>query len=1266
MRITAPLAVLLVATLVACKADVPTNGVGGRSSQSGGPKAPAWKPDPDRPVLVPRLVAQLGHSTALTDGVVSPDGSLVLTAGLDGVAILWDVATGRELLRLVGHEGPVQALSFSPDGKQALTGGFDRSLRFWDVATGEEVRRIDSYTGFSEGEGGESSEASVTSLTYSPDGRRVLSTHERAKPILWDVETGEMARKFESFGDSVRFTTGGGLLALTHLPGETILSDLEQDVELRRFPGNFMAMEIAPDGKSVLGTIWEGEGTSVRILDTSTGQELSRFGDSENAGVERVAFSPNGKRALTVWGATPILWNTETGTEIQRFREAGVAEDFFGVSVARFSPDGSRILGVRDDKTARLWESSGDLVQSFSGDNEAVISTAFSRDGGSILIGHGSLHRFDNSGDEDPHPSENTAILWDTQRGAEAHRFPMGDALLWSTVLSSDGETLFSSSYQGPQLWDVSTGERIRLYETELNGAYVGGEVALFTGGDRQALVSGGVYTTLFDVDKEEPLRSLRSDDDRWGSNVRSLALSPDGNLLLVGGTEYYLKREPGQTENQTTGPAQIVSTDTWKVVHALKGEQGRVHATAFSLDGTRAATGCVYRTAVVWDVETGETLHTLRGHAGSVWSVAFSPDGSRLVTGGDDGLAVLWDVATGQELLRLEGHKESVNAVAFAPGGERVLTGSSDQTARLWDVETGRELARLISFRDGSWAVVDDQGRFDASNGGDVSGLHWVVGHETIELRQLKERYYEPGLLSKILGRTDEPLRDVQSLASRGVTLAPQVTILQEPDADDPTLRFRVSDRGGGIGRVAVFVNDKEIAADARPPGADPGASELEVQISLADNPVFVLGQENTVEVVPYNAEQYVAGRAIKVTVDKTSPSPSGTPQLWAVIAGVSEYQGEQLKLKYASKDAEVMADTLELAATRLLGSKDFVHITRLNDKALPATRENLDAALKELQKARWMDTVVIYLAGHALTFGGQDGDYYYLLQQAMSGDLTDPAVRESVALSSEDLKQLMTQLPARKQVLILDTCYSGQLIVDLTTERDVPSSQKRALERLKDQTGMFILAGSAADALSYEASPYGQGLLTYAMLLGMSEGVTPVVDADGLVDVFGLFRFAQERVPVFAKDIGGIQQPQLAMPRIGQSFALGRLLAEDRANIPVENPRPLVLRGSFELRDRPVDPLDLSQRMTHALRAHTVNLRSAHFVFVEAARAAGAYRVAGRYDVQGTAVTITAYLYRGSELVDEFGKSGTAGDLDTLAKAIVDHIEQLLASIQ
>ncbi len=93
----------------------------------------------------------------------------------------------------------------------------------------------------------------------------------------------------------------------------------------------------------------------------------------------------------------------------------------------------------------------------------------------------------------------------------------------------------------------------------------------------------------------------------------------------------------------------------------------------------------------------------------------------------------------------------------------------------------------------------------------------------------------------------------------------------------------------------------------------------------------------------------------------------------------------------------------------------------------------------------------------------------------------------RQNSTLSSEELVNLVKQVPALKQVLIIDACASGRIVDDLVAKRDAFSSTTiRAFDRMKDRTGMHIITGSAADAVSYEASRYGQGVLTYSLLEG------------------------------------------------------------------------------------------------------------------------------------------------------------------------------------
>src|SRR5262245_12673089 len=51
---------------------------------------------------------------------------------------IWDLATGKEIRRLRGHEGETTALTFSPDGRTLASGGEDWLVRIWELASGQE------------------------------------------------------------------------------------------------------------------------------------------------------------------------------------------------------------------------------------------------------------------------------------------------------------------------------------------------------------------------------------------------------------------------------------------------------------------------------------------------------------------------------------------------------------------------------------------------------------------------------------------------------------------------------------------------------------------------------------------------------------------------------------------------------------------------------------------------------------------------------------------------------------------------------------------------------------------------------------------------------------------------------------------------------------------------------------------------------------------------------------------------------------------------
>jgi hypothetical protein len=305
-----------------------------------------------------------------------------------------------------------------------------------------------------------------------------------------------------------------------------------------------------------------------------------------------------------------------------------------------------------------------------------------------------------------------------------------------------------------------------------------------------------------------------------------------------------------------------------------------------------------------------------------------------------------------------------------------------------------------------------------------------------------------------------------------------------------------------------------------------------------------------------------------------------------------VSKYVDDNLNLRYSAKDGVDFARALEIGAAKFLG-RDKVHIRLLvGDKTenktlftvpdaseLSPSKENFRKVFGEFAaKAKQNDILVVYLSGHGVALKQQGGDsYLYLIQEAYTTDnsaLAEEKIRTATTVSSEELVQWIKEIPASKKALVLDTCAAGAAAESLKTRKDVPSDQIRALERLKDRTGFFVLMGSAADKVSYETTTYRQGLLTYSLLQALKGAK---LHDGGYADVGQLFDYAQDRVPQLAQNIGAIQQPRSLRPDIGSPFDIGLYTAAEQELFRLPSPNPLILRPSLQNKELGYDNLRL-----------------------------------------------------------------------------------------
>ncbi len=1145
----------------------------------------------------PRLVIPKGHTAAITSLAFSKDGSYILTGSRDYTAILWD-QNAREIQNYkVNNE--IQAVAISPDGKMVLTGSTDGMMALWNIG-GSIIKIFNGHSNF------------INSVAFSAQGNQILSGSDDGTVKLWDLN-GNLKVSFKHTGavNSVCFSNDGKMI-LTGSSDKTVVLWNLQGNKLQTFTGHRSAVKdaritdngnyILSSGDDRLAILWNRNGTIRHQM-----KHFDRVLSSD--------ISPDNKTIVSSgFDGMVKIWNT-SGTLLYSFKA-----DEWGLSKVRFSPDGKSFVTTSEIGHCKQWDLKGKSIQNYQGHASLVNSIHLSENGQMILTagsdGHANLwDAFNNqyktlaghkakvncakiSADGKyilTGGEDKTAILWDHQ-GNISKRFKL-DHSVTSVAFSPDGQKIVTGCYTGcTKLWDINGKELARFQQIEF---------------------------------------------------VSTLAVSPDGKMIATSGYQGFINLFD-------ISGSKLKSISVGSMVHDL----------CFSADGKQVFSANFNGLCQQWNVASGDLVQNLGGPGDELFSVTTSRDGKFIATGNSAGIIKIYP-AEGGTAVEIDAHSNKITSLDFSTDSKVLASSSADGTSKLWNSQNRMELIKLVSLDSIDWVVTNPDGLFDASQGA-MDKMHYQLGMEVVAFDQLKERYYQPGLLSQVLGITNNESRDVDNFTAKA--LYPE---MEAKIANDEVI-VSLKERSGGIGKLSFFVNGKELIEDANP------NRKLEVKIKLADFEKFYSTGKNTISLRVYNKEAWLKSKSFDLDYafsvssrgnDQNANSGQavvfkGKPSLYALIVGTSDYKGAKLDLKFPDFDAKAMAGALQAVGKVLFEDRVYLKILTTadpNQAGSISSKKNIEATLKEYaSKANPGDVLLVYFSGHGTTYGdAEKSQFHYLTKDIESEDLSIPDIRNNYTVSSNDLTNWLNAIPARKQVMIIDACHSGKVVESFESigARNLSPSQIRALDRMKDRTGMFILTGSAADKVSFEASQYGQGLLTYSLLQGMS-GLA--LTDDKRVDVMTLFQYARDKVPELAKSINRIQVPVVASPKSGGSFDIG--IVDASVKIKVAEAKPVFIRNTFMNELTFADDAGITPALSDYFRNITSRGAEAELIYFDINEYDNAYSIKGLYKLNGNAIDLKGKLFKNNISSGEFQVAGDKTKIPELIQNIFDKITPLI----
>ena len=461
-------------------------------------------------------------------------------------------------------------------------------------------------------------------------------------------------------------------------------------------------------------------------------------------------------------------------------------------------------------------------------------------------------------------------------------------------------------------------------------------------------------------------------------------------------------------------------------------------------------------------------------------------------------------DLNTKNKLQTLNDHVAPASDVELYPSRNLVISSDVNGIKNFWDMKSGLLKYKLYSANDGEYFISTIDNYYQCSKGilPDVAFLKsnelhqfdsydLLLNRPDLVLKQtgIKEtaliNSYEKAY-EKRLQKMGFPLNfDLKEIKLPQCKIKNQVEIPVSTKTDLLKINVDASD-DSGISFIQLKINNVLIDKIKCRGNLDKTVSkELDIKLQSGENRIQISafntkGVESLIETVQIISTKEVARN------------------IYFVGIGASKYTQSNFNLSYADKDIRDIIDNLKSSY------KNLIIDTLINEKV---TRENILKIKKNLMKTQINDIVIISVNGHGIL-----DKYFNFYAATYDLDFNSPSER---GISFEELEGLLSDIPARNRMMLIDACHSGvidqeEIVITNNLEKSKVKEVKfrgndqslnleyrngiSSFQLMRDmfyeisyETGTHIISAAGGAEFALESDKFSNGVFTYSIIEGL-----------------------------------------------------------------------------------------------------------------------------------------------------------------------------------